>query len=297
MSRSRLDERGVALVAVLWLLALVAAVAVGFATTTRTEVGLVRNLVDNARLRHIADAGVSAAVALLLDPRQAAAFCADGRGFTFRFEGEAVHVRLQDEGGKIDLNEAPAPLLRGLFVAVGETPERAASLAAALVDWRDADDRTEPGGAEAQAYVAASRSSGPKNAPFEAIEELAAVLGISAELYARLRPHVTVHSHIGGVDPAFATPVALAAVPGFSLELVQDYLRARAQGPACATPPPPSAAALPFMAGSPRLAFGVTVDVKTRDGAAFRREAVIGVGTGSEHPFLRLAWRTGMSAE
>ena len=50
--------RGLALVTVLWVLVLLALIAASFTLTTRTEVNLARNLVDNAKAEALADAGV-----------------------------------------------------------------------------------------------------------------------------------------------------------------------------------------------------------------------------------------------
>ena len=62
-------ERGIALVIVLWGLVLLAAVAVSFATGSRTETKLARNLLDNAKARALADAGVQRAIVELLTPQ------------------------------------------------------------------------------------------------------------------------------------------------------------------------------------------------------------------------------------
>ena len=60
---------GIALVAVLWVLVLLSVVAAGFLYETRTETKLARNLVENAKARALADAGVHRAVLALMSPR------------------------------------------------------------------------------------------------------------------------------------------------------------------------------------------------------------------------------------
>ncbi len=60
-------QRGLALVAVLWVLVLLSLMATSFTRTTRTEINLTRNLIDNAKA--LADAGVYRAVYGLLAPR------------------------------------------------------------------------------------------------------------------------------------------------------------------------------------------------------------------------------------
>ncbi len=61
-------QRGLALVTVLWVPMLLALIAASFTRTTRTEINLTRNLIDNAKA--LADAGVYRAVYGLLAPDQ-----------------------------------------------------------------------------------------------------------------------------------------------------------------------------------------------------------------------------------
>ncbi len=51
--------RGIALVAVLWVLVLLSVMAAGFLRDTSVETQVARNLLDNAEARALADAGVA----------------------------------------------------------------------------------------------------------------------------------------------------------------------------------------------------------------------------------------------
>ncbi|MCP5521827.1 MAG: general secretion pathway protein GspK [Verrucomicrobiales bacterium] len=82
---------------------------------------------------------------------------------------------LNDEAGKLNLNTATTEMLEGL-------PGMTAELAAAIVDWRDEDDELTEGGAESQYYQFLDPSYACKNAPFESVEELRLVAGMSATL-------------------------------------------------------------------------------------------------------------------
>jgi general secretion pathway protein K len=68
LTRAR-GRRGLALVTVLWVLMLLSLVAASFTRTTRTEVNLTRNLIENARAEALADAGAYRAVLGLLAPQ------------------------------------------------------------------------------------------------------------------------------------------------------------------------------------------------------------------------------------
>ncbi len=63
--------RGLALVTVLWVLVLLALIAASFTATTRTEVNLTRNLVENAQAEALAEAGLARALLGLLAGRRA----------------------------------------------------------------------------------------------------------------------------------------------------------------------------------------------------------------------------------
>ena len=81
----------------------------------------------------------------------------------------------------------------------------AQSLAAATADFRDKDSVPRTLGAEAAEYRAVGLAWGPKNAPFEAVEELQQVLGVTKEIYDRVGPYLTVYSVGGAINPTVAT--------------------------------------------------------------------------------------------
>lgn len=148
----------------------------------------------------------------LLDPDPAIAWRADGTAYQFGLREGLVVIRIQDEGGKIDLNRAPAPLLRGLFKVVGIDSETAEQLVDAVHDFRDADHDRRVGGAEDADYLAAGLDGGAKDAPFDQKEELMQVLGMTRQVYDAIAPYVTVHSGRSGVNVATASDVLLLAI-------------------------------------------------------------------------------------
>jgi DNA uptake protein ComE-like DNA-binding protein len=82
---------------------------------------------------------------------------------------------VDDEGGKINLNTASATTL---LMLPGMTPD----VADAIVDWRDQDDNPQPYGAESDYYGSLPSPYRAKNAPFETVEELLLVKGVTPEL-------------------------------------------------------------------------------------------------------------------
>ena len=84
---------------------------------------------------------------------------------------------LVDEASKINLN---APWLTAEMIQYlpGMTPQ----IAAAIMDWRDADTSISTDGAEDETYGRLPKPYKAKNAAFESVEELRLVSGVTAEI-------------------------------------------------------------------------------------------------------------------
>ena len=92
-----------------------------------------------------------------------------------RTSGTKGEYGLVDEASKLNLNTATLAMLKAL-------PGMTDDFAAAIIDWRDADDDVTPGGAESSTYAQKKPAYKAKNAPFESIEELALVSGATREI-------------------------------------------------------------------------------------------------------------------
>lgn len=207
------DMRGAALLLVLWLVALLTALVGAYALTARIEALQGRVGSRGAMAQEIARAGMEYALVRVADRNPETHWQPNGRAYAWRFDGHDVQVRIIDETGKVDLNQADMPLLSRLMQALGEPPDVSDALAAAIVDWRDADDLGQPvGGAEDGDYAAAGRPYGAKDAPFETIAELEQVLGTTPDLYARLEPFLTLYSGRGQPDATYAQGPVLVAM-------------------------------------------------------------------------------------
>ena len=339
----RPGQSGIALVIVLWVIALLAVIAVSFTTATRGQANLVRNLVENAKAEAIADAGVYRAIfelfapksesllgprienLLTLSPEPGAArrrierdlrselgktffpetedpfvdgWRTDGTVTVWPFGGGRVWVSIQDEDGKIDLNAAPDALLRGLFVSAGLDEDASAALVDAIVDFRDEDDLTRLNGAEDRDYADAGLPYGAKDAPFEAVEELQQVLGMTRQIYQRVAPALTVYSGRRGIDPRVAPRAALLALRGIGPEEVESFLAAREEGNTETL-----LGAEGHKTTSRERVFTIRAEAHAESGAVFVREAVV-EPIGARHKalpnpkqlFRFLAWKQGERA-
>jgi general secretion pathway protein K len=216
---------------VLWVVTLLSIVAAGYVVVARTEVLQARHVFDTSRARHYAEAGLNIAAFELRNPDAEARWFVDGRPYQLRLDDVELSIRIVDESGKVDINVVGEELLQSLFIAAGVEDTQALSLAQAIVDWRDADDDAGLYGAEIDVYEAEGYPYVPKNAPFDTVEELQLVYGMSYELYEQVEPAITVYTGRAAVNPAVAPELVLAALPDIDLGTVDELLAAREAGP------------------------------------------------------------------
>lgn len=293
MRRSR--ERGVALVIVLWTVMLLTVIAGNFVFAMRTETLVVRNAVSAAQAEAMANGAVHRALYETFKPTaDANTWKADGRERQWEKDGTKIKIVMMDESGKIDINTSSDALLRGLLISVGVDAAKAAQLLDAILDWRDEDSLSHPNGAESDAYQAAGLKYGPANAPFEVLEQLQQVLGMTPDIYLRIAPLITVHSRQPGINTLVAPRGVLMAIPDVSPSQVDDYIAQRNDSLANGQMPPPFPAGAAFMsAGS---VINVHAEARMADGAVFVREAVVSRSGEAKRPLEFLSWKEGRPA-
>jgi general secretion pathway protein K len=270
-------QRGFALLLVLWSLILLGLVAASFLRETRVDTTLARYAAENAKAEALADAGVQRAILGLLDPEPATAWRADGRLYRFALGEGEVSIQVQDEGGKIDLNYAPAAVLMSLFEAAGTDSETARRLADAVQDYVDGDHERRPAGAEDPDYLAANRNTGAKDAPLDRKEELVNVLGMTRLLYQAVAPYVTVYSGHSDINVMTAPDIVLRLIPDLTPQQRDQIMSARSGA---------------VTGDIPRIeAATIHAEATTRAGGRFIREAVIRASDTTDGPFEMLDWQ------
>lgn len=219
--------RGAALLLVMWLIALLTALIGAFALSARTENLQGRVQVRGLVAQNAARAGVEYALTRVGSSDQKLQWLPDGRPNRWRYGEAQLEIKIVDENGKVDLNQADMQLLTGLLQSAGKLEQsEAARLAGAIIDWRDADTLSQPaGGAEDADYSSAGRPYGAKDAEFESVAELEQVLGFTPELYARIEPLVTVYSGRTRPEQAFAAKEVLDAMGLNGADLVRQRER------------------------------------------------------------------------
>lgn len=203
-------DRGFALLIVLLAMGLLALLATQIAAAGRNGIAASGNLGEAAALEAAAEGAI----------RQAAFEVFAVRDPAFR-PGPAIHevqvggipvlVLIENETDRVNLNTASVVLLQALALAAGAPPAEAAHVAAAIVDWRTQGALPRPNGAKRPQYAAAGVGYGPPGEPFQGVDELRFVLGVTPALFARLAPHLTVWSD-GDPDLSTQDPVVAQAL-------------------------------------------------------------------------------------
>ena len=271
-------------VAVLWGLGLLAAISLSLLWSGNMSYSLARNGLEMASVNATAEAGVSRAVAALLEPRSDRRWRTDGGTQTFEFSGTPIRVSIQDELGKIDLNQAELPLLVSLLRSAGMDSDSAGALADKIVDWRTATPLKHLSGAKEQAYVALGRGYRPRNGPFQSVDELLLVIDMTPALFQRIEPALTVYSGRQFLDPQLAPRQVLRALPNMTPDGVESALAARA------SQRPMENAAGDVTNSLRGRAFTVRTEFE-KSNRTFVHEATVRLTQNPDQPYWLLSWR------
>ena len=246
-----LNQRGVALLVVLWIFIFLLVVAFDFSASVREEATAAHRYSDETQGYYIALAGFERGVYEFLQQStgrdalgtQKKADIFDGDWHEEALGGGAFRVRWVDEGGKININRADEETLRRVFANLGVEEPNKAILVDSIMDWRDPDDLHRTSGAENEYYRSLTPSYTAKNGPFDTVEDLLWVRGMTPELFygygevqgdraenaqrTGLRAIFTVDSPIDRVNLRTASADVIHALTGIPLEKSRRFVDER----------------------------------------------------------------------
>jgi len=288
------QQKGIALVLVLWVLLLLTIITGSFALMARMDRLEANALLSGTQARLSAEAAINLAALALRDPDELSRMRADGRLYQQELDGVLVEVSAIDERGKVDINAADELTLANLFIGNGMELDEAELLAAAVLDWRDEDELERVNGAEEDAYFAAGLEIGPANRQFMMTEELLQVIGMRYELYRKIEPGITTFSRADLPDPAFAPVEALMAMPDITYDEAVNFVAERNSqqaGESLGTELPNGIVVM-------EQGRGVTYSIKARatmpNGVWEQLQATIRLGGNRDgSPYRVLRWREG----
>ncbi len=239
------DEQGVVLLLVLLILTLISVMVLSWAQEWRTELLLAANFREATQCRRLAEGGVYYALGKLLETKilesslntpsgsaeaaanLAAAWRGSQESHQIQMPGGTVQVRVEDEGGKLNINQASEENLTALFTALEFPPEQVRTMVDSILDWRSRGDQPRPYGAKSSYYLGLDPPYVARNGPLEAVEELGWVRGFeNSPILPRLSEWLTVQGIGQGVNINTA-PLAVLLTRGFPPEVAQNIIMTR----------------------------------------------------------------------
>ena len=229
--RRKLNKRsGIMLLSVLWMLVILTVLAVGLGRSTNIELALTKHAIAQAKAKYYAFAGIEFSKnQIKLDSKNKQSlffdnlYCfavpkisevsaeslfkqneIDDGYFSVRYDvGDKNVLHLKSGYGFLDedrrininaLNAKTASVIRELLILKGSGHDAANTIAYSIVDWVDADSRivNETYGAEDDHYSGLDRPYHCKNLPFDSKEELLLVKGMTAEIFSKIKDHITI---------------------------------------------------------------------------------------------------------
>jgi general secretion pathway protein K len=239
------DEQGVVLLLVLLILTLISVLVLSWAQEWRTELLLAANFREASQCRRLAEGGVYYALGKLMETKSLEASLATPRGSVetltllgaswkgsqeshqIKLPGGLVQVRVEDEGGKVNINQANEIELATLFSAIEVPRERVPAIVDSILDWRTKGDQPRLYGAKSSYYLGLDPPYVARNGPLEAVEELAWVRGFeNSPMLPRLSEWLTVMPSSQGVNINSA-PLAVLVTRGLPTGVAQSIIRTR----------------------------------------------------------------------
>ena len=215
-------QRGLALVAVLWITAALAILVMSLSETSRTDTRVVQVHKERVIARSLADGAIQVAGRWLMlngDRAQQPATV------TSRIGEHDVEIDITPATGLIDLNHAKPELLEQMFVvAAGLPAPRARELAERIVVWRDKGEMTEDVGWPADAAYP------PRRGPFYTVADLRQVPGVTPAIYDSVSRLLVAHWSVyrSVVSPVGAPREVLMVLSGGDQAGVEQLMADRA---------------------------------------------------------------------
>ncbi len=211
--RSR-ERRGYVLFAVLIVVVVLSLAAYRYSESMSTELQVAVRTSETTESRGHANSGLYYAIGMLSDPDMVGTIAGNPYDNKDLFSGIAVgdstgrrgggrfalmnladaggtgadryplRYGVMDESAKLNINALilQDPSGEALYAALMRLPNMTEEIAAAMVDWVDADTTPRPNGAEGDVYQALTPPYACKNGPISSLEELLLVRGVTPQL-------------------------------------------------------------------------------------------------------------------
>ncbi|MCC6325344.1 MAG: hypothetical protein DCC43_11625 [Candidatus Brocadia sp.] len=149
--------------------------------------------------------------------------------YSIRIGERDCEVLISDESGKINVNKLTDDMRTNFikFLTSFKLEELVAeTITDSILDWLDEDDLHHINGAEKDFYATLPDPYEPQNGPFESLEELTLVKGITPPIFDLIRDRLTIYGS-GKINVNFASKEVLLFVPEMTKEIAESIIRVR----------------------------------------------------------------------
>lgn len=197
--KATLNDRGIALPIVLWVLVVLMVIAGEFSFSMRVEGSSAKNFKDEASAYSLALAGMNLAMAELSTDFKITAVDKDGKFILIKNEGGALKpletqrsielgegkasYEIEDEKGKININKVSRETIDELLRLAGVEKTDRDTIADSILDWRDPGHEYHLNGAEDDYYSSLPAPYEAKDADLDTVEELLLVKGMTPDIF------------------------------------------------------------------------------------------------------------------
>lgn len=195
-------ESGIALIMVLIMTVVLAILAGGFAYSMKVETTLARRASFSSELDWMGRSGIEVAKWILIQSSTGPNAQVDslkqkwagGPGETndilagidlknYPIGNGYVSIDIKDMDRKFNINVANEIILRQAMTLIGIDAAVGATVENSILDWRDPDSNTHPGGTESSTYEAYDPPYFAKDGPIDDISELLLVRGVTPNMF------------------------------------------------------------------------------------------------------------------
>jgi len=241
-------ESGFALIMVLWVIIILMVIVMSFSVLAKTESRATLFFRDSLAEGFLAQAGLERAILeIYYRQENLNKTIVPDSGETLRVDGTAIEgdvgdgryvVRIFNEAGRINLNamnDGNKIILDNLLVNLGVPKETADTIVDSALDWMDKDVLHRLNGAEDDYYQSLPNPYRAKNGPFDTVEELLLVKGVTPDILFGTKEHkgfihfVTVYGDVSKINVNFAAKEVIMALPGVSEDRAAKIIDRRKQ--------------------------------------------------------------------
>ena len=195
------QSSGMVLIIALWSLFFLSALALAIAAYVRPQLSLAGRIKNSSLVRFLAEAGAERAIAQINKTQGSNVDTLKefipSVSFDFTSQGLAdgnFNYELIDEERKININTAPYNVLEKLFEIIAQLGvQQSQDIAAAILDWRESGENPRRNGAKSNYYQTLNPSYPCKDGPFEVLEEILLVKGITPDIFKSIQDEITLY--------------------------------------------------------------------------------------------------------